>query len=1392
MHEESLVATTKTKRTNTSSITPARAVAAKTPSASHGPEPSAPPPFVIVGIGASAGGLEAFKQMLHALPADTGMAFVYVQHLDPHHASLLSEILARATAIPVTEARHDMALAPNHMYVMPPNTNMVVTNATLRLSPRGVGQHHPIDEFLRSLAADQGDQAIGVILSGTATDGTLGLGAIKGEGGITFVQDDSAQQTSMPHSAIAAGVVDFVLPPKGIAKEIARIARHPYLHLAPQDKTEQPAAEGRLDRVLEIMRHGTGVDFSHYKFNTLYRRITRRMVLHKLDGMAEYERLLRDNTAERAALYQDILISVTRFFRNPETFDLLKTKVYARLVQEHARNEPVRIWVLGCSTGEEAYSIAMSFAEYTESLGRHVPVQIFATDLNGACVDRARAGVYTKDITQDVSPERLRHFFVEIDGHYRVAKPIRDACVFARHNVLTDPPFSRVDLISCRNLLIYLEPVLQQRVMPLLHYALKPAGFLWLGGSETIGPFRDSFHLEDIKHKIYSKNPHSSLPGTPLQALPALDRAPARPERAPPPERIAVDPQKQIDRLLLARYAPPGVLVNAEWEILQFRGDTGLYLAPGPGKANFNLLKMLREGLLAGVRGAILRARKSSQATRERGLRVKSNGGYRAVEIEAMPVKGGNLPPDCVLVLFHEPAAAKPAKTPKASGRKPRGARAAQIDEADLQLERTKQDLVATREYLQSLIEQQEAANEELQSANEEIQSANEELQSVNEELETSKEEIQSSNEELATLNEELQHRNLDLNQANNDLVNFIGSVQMAIVMLDPDLRIRRFTPSAEKLLNLIPTDIGRPVSDIKLKIDLPELERLLAETIDTVSTREQEVRDRDGRWYSLRIRPYKTLDNKIDGAVLVLVDVDALKRAEQGLRRLTVLFDQAFEPMFMWELDGPITYWNKGAEEFYGYPRAQALGCRSHQLLKVAAPEIYFDALRATGRWKGELTQTQRDGSQVTVDSHMVLAHEPGGPAVVIETNLPIAERHARERALAERTHNLVRADSARNQFLAMLAHELRSPLAPLRNAAALLRMAGADAATTERAKDMIDRQLGNLGHLVDDLLDVARVTQGHVQLRQEVLDLSKLLQRSVDTCRAGIDARSQTLEANLPPEPLWVSGDALRLEQVFTNLLNNASKYTPTGGHLWLSAERAAPAAADRATADAAQIAVHIRDDGIGISADALPHVFDLFMQADHSPERTNGGLGIGLTLVRRLVELHGGDVKAESAGSGQGSEFTVRLSAAPAPASERSPTPRDSDTPATSPRRILVVDDNTDTATSMAMLLELLGHDVRVTHGGPAALDAVDGFHPQVVVLDVGLPCMSGHEVAQRLRALPGGQEMLLVAVSGYGQPDDIQQARAAGFDRHFVKPMALEDFQKLLAGAPSEKE
>ncbi len=1355
--------------------------------------------FPIVGVGASTGGLEAFRQMLGALPIDTGMGFVLVQHLSPTHPSLLAEILARTTALPVTEVRDEPQVEPNHIYVIPPDRRMCILDGGLRLVPREErGEPRSIDYFLHSLAADQGAQAIGIILSGTATDGTRGLLEIKAAGGVTFAQDDTAQESSMPRSAVDSGCVDFVLSPEEIAAELGRIALHPRLAWTEAPQPSQPSqrevpsaatAEPEIGEVLELLHEVTGVDFTPYKPNTFYRRISRRMILRQTRTFKEYVRLLASDPAEVQALYQDVLINVTSFFRNPEVFEMVKSKVLPELFRDRSPQQSLRVWVPGCAKGEEAYSLAIAIAEFAESQASHLPVQIFATDLNESVIEKARKGVYPESITRDLSPERLRRFFVEDGGQYRVAKSIREQCVFARHNVLTDPPFSQLDLIGCRNFLIYLEPSTQKRVMLLLHYALKPKGFLVLGSSETAATYRDLFQVVDARSKIF----RSKVGVRRLALGSAGEIRKARGRTARPGETLTVE--REAERILLAKYAPPSVVVDDDLEICQFRGDTGPYLAPAPGKASLNLLKMAREGLAVALRIATSRARKEAVSIRRAGLRVQWNRETREVAVEVIPLHGS--PAEGAFLILFEATLPLP---PVAAFRGEKNLGEGPSEEGvDLPSARLAEELLATRESLQAVIEQQEEANNDLQAASEELQSANEELQSLNEELETSKEEIQSTNEELSTVNEELQNRNQELHQSTSDMVNLLGSVDTAILMLGPDLHIRRFTPAAEPILNLIPTDLGRPIGHVRLKIDVPELETWLAEVLETASVFEREIQDRKGHWYLLRIRPYRTLDDRIDGAVVMLVDIDRLKSAHQFAQSIVATVREALlvlDATLRVQMASPSFYrtFKMMPEETEGRSlyalgdlrdagNASDAGDRHRPWNQPALRRRLSEVLSEDVSFEG--FEVEQDfgpiGNRILLLNARRLAHQNGDSPLILLAIEDITERKMLERALGRQVEELAAADRSKNEFLALLAHELRNPLAPLRNSLNLLETPGADGAVTGRALQVMHRQIRNMARLIDDLLDVSRITRGKVLLQKEPVELIHLLRRSAEVVQHEIVSRGQQLTLTLGSRPIYLDADATRIEQIFGNLLHNASKFTPPGGHIEVTTGVSTEASG------VGEILVRVADDGIGIAPEMLSRVFDLFVQAQRSLDRSQGGLGIGLTLVRSLVELHGGTIEARSAGLGQGSELLVHLPLFPhaVAAAERENAPGElpADVPADVPvlasgrgaRRALVVDDNVDAAESLVLLLRLRGHEVAIAFSGPMALEAVAAFHPDIVLLDIGLPGLDGYQVARAIRRQEGGAKVILVALTGYGQEEDRRLALEAGFDHHLTKPV-----------------
>ncbi len=771
-------------------------------------------PFPIVGIGASAGGLEAFSHLLAHVPEQTGMAFLLVQHLDPKHESRLTDLLAKGTRMPVLEATHGLAVAPDHVYIIPPNTNMAIAQGVLQVTPRGEthGPHLPVDYLFRSLAADQQARAIGVVLSGTGSDGTLGLCEIKAVGGITFAQDEkSARHSGMPRSAMDSGSVDFVLPPEEIARRLSEIGEHPYLAPTPPPAEGPAEAEDQFKKILAAVRAATAVDFSEYRDTTIRRRIMRRLALHGQQSLADYAQLLQTDRAEVEALYRDLLINVTSFFRDAAMFEALQSSVFPEIVKGKGPTTPIRVWVPGCSTGQEAYSLAIALVEFFDDKPVRPPIQVFATDLSDpGALEKARAGVYLESIEAEVTPARLRRFFQKEDHLYRIDKSIRDACVFARQNVTADPPFSHVDLISCRNVLIYMAPLLQKRVVPTFHYALNVPGFLMLGTAETVGEFTDLFEMVDRGHKIYGKKETVGRPAFHFMVEKHGAHTATTGGRTGPPGFTLADFQKEADRLVLGRYAPPGVLVNESFDILQFRGRTSPYLEPPPGAPTMNLLKMAREGLFLELRSALNEARSRNEPVRREGVRVRDEHGVREVILQVLPVKptggGGNLhlvlfeaagvsarepapgqtarggkaPPSSWLTrwfgsLFGERQPPEPAVGARSGDRAPTDSpRSPTAPAADREVVQLRHELAATKEYLQSLVEQQDSANEELRSANEEILSANEELQSSNEELETAKEELQSTNEELHTVNEQLNHRNVELNQLTNDLTNVL------------------------------------------------------------------------------------------------------------------------------------------------------------------------------------------------------------------------------------------------------------------------------------------------------------------------------------------------------------------------------------------------------------------------------------------------------------------------------------------------------------------------------------------------------------------------------------------------------------------------------------------
>jgi two-component system CheB/CheR fusion protein len=975
---------------------------------------SVKPSFPIVGIGGSAGGLEAFSELLRNIPAEPGMALVFIMHLAPEHKSMLPELLAKVTKMPVSEIKSGMLLKVNHVYVKPPNTNLSISKGKLILSPRQDNntKHLPIDFFFRSLAEEHGNRGIGVILSGTATDGTLGAEALKAEGGIVFAQDEeSAAYDDMPQSAVNAGCVDYVLPPKKIAGELARIVQNPLiLHAVKIDESVTTESKN-LEDIFAILRSAKNLDFTYYKRPSVKRRVSRRMVLLKLENLRSYLKFLRENKDEVEKLYEDLLINVTSFFRDPEAFHALEKQVLPAVIKNKTKDSSVRIWVPGCSSGEEVYSIAICLIEALGKKAGEVPIQIFATDVSENIISKARRGLYAKNIENNISPERLKRFFTKEGNSYKITKQLRDICVFSKQNVFADPPFSNTDLISCRNLLIYLQPVLQGKVFRNFHYGLRPGGFLLLGNSESTGGYSTLFKTLDRKNRIFVKKYLPLEPKPKLEQKNYILKKSVIAGKADIKTGRETDIPGMVDRAVLGEYASCGVLIDGDMEVVQFRGQTGRYLESAAGRPSLDIFKLARQGLLLPLRAAIYEARKTKHTVKREAADVRNNGQRMQVNITVIPVKSDALKEELFLVLFDELGGAdEPKKPPKArAGISLKGKPA----KGDAYTGNLQKELSQTKEYLQTIIEEHESAIEELKTANEEIMSSNEELQSTNEELETAKEELQSSNEELITSNEELQNRSKEVSLLNNDLTNLFSSIGIPVIMMSEDLIIRRITSQAEKALNVLSSDVGRSISKIKLNVDIPDLEKTLTGVMESLHPKTLEIKNKEGIWYSVYIRPYRTTENKIDGVVAIFVDITASKKAEQvegdlaEAQKRSDIFENIYDGIISFDMAGKVVDVNTGYQKLAGRGKEELIGMDgrvvARETVKPEELENFLKSFAASLKGKlpaqAETVMVNSNGREIPVIySVSYIFDSEGKPRLLIASVKDITERKKAE----------------------------------------------------------------------------------------------------------------------------------------------------------------------------------------------------------------------------------------------------------------------------------------------------------------------------------------------------------------------------------------------------------
>ncbi|MBI2048603.1 MAG: response regulator [Parcubacteria group bacterium] len=1082
----------------------------------------------IVGVGGSAGALVAFSELLSNIPKNSGLAFVIVQHLLAGSKSNLSEILAGKTELVVKEVSKDTRIEPNHVYVIPSHKNIVLADNELRLSPRKKdGLNLSIDEFLVSLANGKKQNAIGVVLSGTGSDGTRGMQAIREVGGITFVQGKGAAFSAMPESVIAAGLADFILSPSEIAKKLVQIASSAPRNASDEEESDKNSIVSDAEtkdfrKILALLLASSDVDFTYYKPGTLKRRITRRMILKNLRSFSEYAEYLQKNPKEVDSLYQDILIKVTHFFRDQSLFDFLQKSILPQLLKQKPAS--IRVWVPGCATGEEVYSLAITLAAFMDKQKKHIPIQIFGTDISEVALNTARAAKYPQSIETNVPQKFLSKYFIETTNGYEINATIRAMCIFAKHNIVKDVPFTKMDIVSCRNVLIYLDSMLQKKAFPIFHYALKPKGFLLLGTAETATSFQDLFAAADKNQKVYTRK---QMPSPVRMDFTAPN--PPLPKALKQPEKELMDIGKRADKIVLLRHAPAGIIINDDLAIIQFRGDVSPYLKHAPGRATLDLVKMAHRTLLATLLSMIERARKS-------GATIRGTHTGLQVNLEVIPLDEPSASEKRFLILFEDAAATRKSRS-AAAGKKGRAVR------GGIEAE---EELSTTIDQLQSVIEARDITNEELRSAHEEVMSANEELQSTNEELETTKEELQSTNEELMTPNAELQNRNAHL------------------------------------------------------------------KSIET-----------------------------------------------------------------------------------------------SHQKM---VPQF---------KLRGE-------------------------------------ELHRKD------------------EFISILGHELRNPLAPIVHMAELARLHGIKDPEVKHMMDVVGRQAKLMSEVIESLLDAARAQSRKIDIKTEPVDFNTLIHHAIETVQPHLEHSTRTIELQLLDSPTRILLDPLRIEQVIVNLLTNAIKYTAPDGKISLSVTR-----------EDGMIVLCVKDNGMGISKEMLPKVFDLFSQENQALTDFKGGLGVGLMLAKTIAELHDGSLTVSSEGPDKGSEFVLRLPFNESAETSGAPAGGSIATDVALPKkRIMLVDDNKALADVFGRLLTNLGQEVRVAYDGASALAMVHDFKPEVIFIDIVMPHMSGYDLVQALRKDSSLTETRFIALSGFGK-EFIESSKDAGFDDHLTKPVSVVNLQKILS-------
>lgn len=1326
-------------------------------------------PRYVVGIGASAGGLEALEQLFDQLPHDTGMSYVIVQHLSTDFKSLMDEIICRHTMMAVVTVEDGMVIQPDVIYLLPAGKEMIISDGSLLLTDKDPAEYltRPIDHFFRSLADDCGVNAVAIVLSGSGSDGSRGVRHVHHQGGIVISQNsETAGFSSMPRSTDDTGLVDISGSPKEIANALLRLVSHP---LQRSDNVEgQPITpEDGIDRILRVLRKACGIDFTHYKQPTVVRRIERRLMLSQLTDLDEYVATISEDSAELNLLYEDLLIGVTQFFRDAEAFKILEEEVIPGLLLKTDPEQEIRIWSAGCATGEEAYSIAMLVHERLTTMNRSAKVKIFATDVHRTSLDSCVEGVFSMSSMASMSPARLEKYFKQTEDGYRVCRDLQNLVVFAPHNLIQDAPFTKLDLVCCRNMMIYLQPLAQKKLLSLFHFGLNTGGVLFLGASESVGELDDEFEVLDPKWKFFRKRRDIRLVQDvrlPVGEASIVHRRIQSNDRPPLPVRSANSKHISIDReiinvydMVLNEVMPPALLLNEDCELIYAFGQIGDLLRVPSGRATSNALNMLPGDLRTVVIGAIKRVQQTGQEASYGQMAVDVTEGSRVVALEVKPLieKTTNL--RYLLVSFQFKNGQAPVGTDSIQPAAPLN------DVSHGQIAVLESELRNSRESLQATIEELESSNEQLQSTNEEMVASNEELQSTNEEL-------HSVNEELYTVNAEYQKKIGELTELTHDMDNLLNSTDVHTLFLDDQLCVRKFTPKIAREFNLIPSDVGRNIESFSNNIRNTDLMGSLRHVLGTGQRYEQEISTLAGDHFLMRILPYQGETNQV-GVVLTLLDITESKEAESRFR---ATFDNAAVGISHIDLTGQWLRVNDRLCQILGYSREEMLEQTFQEM--TFADDVENDVQQFAALKSGEIDRYTiekryvcKSGDLVWISLTVSLQRDDSGqPIYAISIMQDISQRKQFENQLSG-------AVEQRDHFLATLSHELRNPLAAVRHSLALLRHEEADEDVRVRAMDTVERQVGQVAHLLDDLLDVSRITQDKIRYQMRPLDLRDVVQNATDAMRPSFAARDQELLIRLPQRPVAVSGDSVRLLQVVENLLTNACKYTPAGGKIEVEIDF---------HGDNCELVVV--DTGAGIEPDLLEEVFNLFVQSTHHRlSHRESGMGLGLTLVRSLVEHHSGTISAFSEGAGTGSQFTVTL---PTVCESTLIESQDAEPLISmqdgSKTKIVLVEDNDDARMMLHKLLELEDFEVTTAPDGLAGVREILEVKPDIALVDIGLPEIDGYGVARQVREHLLPSEVYLIALTGYGQTKDIQKSEAAGFDHHLNKPVDPVELTKLL--------